>query len=105
MISKKQKKIMIYFLMLIYTYIFIKSNVFGKEKNLFTVDVPSAVVIDSETGRILYEQNAHEKRAMASLTKVMTSILLVENSKLDDIVTVPNEVNWIGGSLMGLKRL
>ncbi len=103
MLSKKQKRIFIYVLMLIYTYIFLSKDVFGAEKNLFKVDVPAAVVIDAETGRVLYEQNKDDKRAMASLTKIMTCILLIENSNLDDIVTVPNEVNWIGGSLMGLR--
>lgn len=103
MISKKQKKRFIYMFMIIYTYIFLKGEVFGADKSLFKVDVPSAVVIEAETGRVLYEQNAKDERAMASLTKIMTCIILIENSNLDDIVTAPNEVNWMGGSVMGLK--
>lgn len=103
MLNKKQRKIIIYTLMLIYTYIFITTNVSGVEKQFMEVDVPSAVVIDAETGRVLYEKNAYEERAMASLTKIMTSILLIENCKEEEIITAPKEVSWIGGSLMGLK--
>ena len=48
----------------------------------------SAVLMDGDTGRILYEKNGHEKRAMASTTKIMTLILTLEYGNLDDIVTV-----------------
>ncbi len=101
--NKKRRRMMTYMLMVIYAYILLSSNVLGSDKNFMKVDVPSAVVIDANTGRVLYEQNAYEQRAMASLTKIMTSILLVENAKLDEMVTAPKEVDWIGGSVMGLK--
>lgn len=101
--NRRKRRMMVYMLMIIYTYILLSSNVLGADKNFMKVDVPSCIVIDADTGRVLYEQNAYETRAMASLTKVMTSILLTENASLDTIVQVPKEVNWIGGSLMGLK--
>lgn len=79
--------------------------VFGAvNKNFMDVQVPAAVVIDSETGRTLYEKNADEKRPMASLTKLMTSILLVENCDMDEMIEVPAEATWIGGSEVGLKK-
>lgn len=40
---------------------------------------------------------------MASLTKIMTSILLVENCDLEEMIDVPKEVAWLGGSTAGLK--
>ena len=48
----------------------------------------SAVLVDGETGRILYEKNANKKMAMASTTKIMTCLVALENSKPDDIVTI-----------------
>lgn len=68
------------------------------------LNVPSAVVIDMESERILFEQNANEKRAMASLTKIMTSILLVESCDLDEQIEIPKEAANIGGSTAGIKK-
>jgi D-alanyl-D-alanine carboxypeptidase len=56
---------------------------------------PNAVVlIDATTGTILYQQNIDAQIMPASTTKVMTCILALENSSLDEIVTVPPEGDW-----------
>lgn len=83
-----------------------KNNVFADSKTKLFVNInsPSAVVIDYETGRVLYNKNAEEKRPMASLTKVMTSIMLVESCSLDEMIEVPSTAAWIGGSTVGLKK-
>lgn len=47
----------------------------------------SAIVMEASTGLILYEKNIHEKRYPASITKIMTALLAIENSSLNDIVT------------------
>ena len=52
------------------------------------VRAKGAVLIEQESGRVLYEQNGYEPLAMASTTKIMTCILALEKGKLDDIVTV-----------------
>jgi serine-type D-Ala-D-Ala carboxypeptidase (penicillin-binding protein 5/6) len=72
--------------------------------NELDVKVPSAIVIDNNTHRVLYEKDAYSKRSIASLTKIMTSIVLLENCELEDIVTVPDKATWIGGSELGLKK-
>lgn len=48
----------------------------------------SAVLMDAETGRILYGKNENAVRPMASTTKIMTCILALENSSLEDTVEV-----------------
>ena len=73
-------------------------------KNFVDIESKYAVVIDSESGRVLYEKNAYDKSAMASLTKIMTSILLCEHCKMDELIEVPAEATWIGGSEVGLKK-
>lgn len=60
--------------------------VFGEEEipqpgNLYAL---SAVLLDGDSGRILYEKNGGEKRPMASTTKIMTCILILENGNLED---------------------
>lgn len=47
----------------------------------------SAILTDATTGQILYEKNAHIKRPIASTTKIMTAILVIEHCQMDDIVT------------------
>lgn len=86
-------------------YLFFNNPVFATSKKEFTdIKVPAAVVMDMESGRILFEKNADEPRKMASLTKIMTSILLVENCNLDELIEVPKEAAAIGGSTVGLKK-
>lgn len=46
----------------------------------------SALLVDAETGQVLYELRADERRPMASTTKMMTAILLIERGNLDDLV-------------------
>lgn len=50
------------------------------------------IVMDIDSGRILYEKNANEKRLIASTTKIMTAIIAIENMKLDKTITVGDEV-------------
>lgn len=52
----------------------------------------AAILIDYDTSEILYEKNSHLKLYPASTTKMMTAILAVENSKLDELVTIDDEV-------------
>lgn len=47
----------------------------------------SAALIDGDSGRILYEKSAHNKVSVASTTKIMTCIIVIENGNLGDMVT------------------
>lgn len=55
----------------------------------------SAILIDAETGQIIYEKNPHEKLHPASTTKILTGILTLENASMDEIVTVDEEVVYL----------
>ena len=61
-------------------------EVFGENEP--EINARSAIVMDFDSGRVLYEKNAWIKRPMASTTKVMTAIVALENGNMDDIVTV-----------------
>ncbi len=74
------------------------------------LDVPgkSAVLMDMTTGKVLYEKNAHEKLAPASVTKVMTMLLIMEaidSGRIgwEDAVTVSEAAAAKGGSQIYLK--
>ena len=52
----------------------------------------STIVMDIPSGRILYQKNPHEKRLIASITKIMTCIVVLENANIDDSIVVGEEV-------------
>lgn len=62
----------------------------------------SAILINSDTGEVIYEQNAREKLPMASTTKIMTALLLCENGDMEKEVIVSDEMLRVEGTSMGL---
>lgn len=73
------------------------------------VAAPSAILMEPNTGKILYEKNANELRPCASITKVMTLLLVMEaidsgKISLDDQVTASAHAASMGGSDIWLKE-
>ncbi|MGN1107855.1 MAG: D-alanyl-D-alanine carboxypeptidase family protein [Oscillospiraceae bacterium] len=64
----------------------------------------SAVLIEAETGTVLYQKNAGERRAMASTTKIMTALLTIEAGDLDREFTVDPLAIRVEGTSMGLQE-
>ena len=62
------------------------------------VSADSVVLMDATTGKILYEKNKDSAYPPASTTKIMTILLVLENSKLDDVVTVSKNAEITDGS-------
>ena len=71
----------------------------------FALDVSakSAVLYEPETETVLFEKNSEEKREIASTTKIMTAVVVLENASLSDIVTVPKVCVGTEGTSMYLK--
>ena len=73
------------------------------------IQAPSACLMEKTTGQVLYEKNAHEHRPIASVTKVMTLLLVMEaldNGAVsrDDIVTASKHAASMGGSQIWLEE-
>ena len=71
-----------------------------------SINAQAAIVMDVDTGDILYEKNAHEQLYPASITKVMTCLLAVENGNVNDELTVSDSVMSQvedGSSAIGLQ--
>ena len=73
------------------------------------ISAPGAVLMDANSGKILYEKNAHEQRPCASITKVMTLTLVMEaldsgKISLDDTVTASAHAASMGGSDIWLEE-
>ena len=66
-----------------------------------------AVIVDANTGTVLYDKNANSKIYPASTSKVMTAIVAMENSKMDDLLTVSQNAlkgQEDNGAHIGLKK-
>ena len=67
----------------------------------------AAILMEADTGIILYAKNIHEKLFPASTTKILTSLLAIENGNLDDMVSFSHEAVFsvpLGGSNMGMDE-
>lgn len=83
------------------------SNIKAEDLNL-AENAKSAILIEASTGEIIYEKNSHEKLVPASMTKMMSMLLIVENIEKgviswDDIVTVSENASSMGGSQILLE--
>jgi D-alanyl-D-alanine carboxypeptidase (penicillin-binding protein 5/6) len=68
------------------------------------VAAASAVLMDAETGAVLFARNHVELRPPASTTKIMTALLILEEGRLDDTVVVTDRAARTGGAGLGLRR-
>ncbi|WP_405354505.1 D-alanyl-D-alanine carboxypeptidase family protein, partial [Ruminococcus sp.] len=74
-----------------------------------TITAPSAVLMEASSGKVLFEKNPHEQRPCASITKVMTMLLVceaIDNGKLslDDTITASAHAASMGGSDIWLEE-
>ena len=97
------KKICLFFILLI-----MPLCVYAEDLNL-APNAKSAILIEASTGEVLYSKNPYEKLAPASMTKMMSLILIMENIekgnlKWNDIVVVSKNAASMGGSQIYLEQ-
>jgi D-alanyl-D-alanine carboxypeptidase len=66
------------------------------------VSARKAILMDAQTGRVIYEKNADSKSLIASTTKIMTALIVCEQCNVLDRVRIPKEAEGIEGSSMYL---
>ncbi|MGF0004143.1 D-alanyl-D-alanine carboxypeptidase family protein [Bacillus altitudinis] len=69
-----------------------------------SVSARSAILIDGQSGRVLFGKDEHEKRRIASITKIMTAVLAIESGKMNDMVKVSKRAIQAEGSSIYLKE-
>lgn len=90
----KCKKIVSIIMAFLYFSLIVNETIYAKSGDAFLplksneLYALSACLMDADSGRVLYDKNADEVRAMASTTKIMTLIVALEYANEDDIVTV-----------------
>lgn len=78
-------------------------EVSAKESKEPKLNAKIGLIFDRASKTILYEKNGQKQVPMASTTKIMTAIVVLENSDLTDIVTIDKKAAGTGGSRLGLK--
>ncbi len=68
------------------------------------VSAKSAILYEPSTKTVLFEKESRERRAIASTTKIMTAVVVLENADIEDVVTVPASCVGIEGTSMYLKE-
>lgn len=81
---------------------------FASGQEQLSISSPSAILIEANTGKVLFEKNAHEPRAPASVTKVFTLVMALEALQqgrvaLDDLVTTSRRAAGMGGTQVFLE--
>ncbi|SKA82292.1 D-alanyl-D-alanine carboxypeptidase (penicillin-binding protein 5/6) [Caloramator quimbayensis] len=88
---------------LFFIIILLSGFAYSPQKNI-NLKCLSAVVIDQDSGRILYSKNENSLLPMASTTKIMTAIVAIERGNLKDTVTISSRASSIKGSVVGYKK-
>lgn len=80
------------------------ANPVSSEEAPVTVSAKACVLMDAQSGAVIYALNPDEKRPMASTTKIMTTLLTLESGDLDSEFVVDSEAIRVEGSSMGLRE-
>ncbi len=106
----------LYSILLLFGFILCLSvNTYGQdtEKQEGQTEIPSelrqlyaqsAVLMDADSGRVLFEKNGYEQKPMASTTKIMTLIVTLENANLDEVVTVSQYAAGMPDVQLGIRK-
>ena len=71
---------------------------------VYSISAQSAILMDTDNNIVLYEKNINEVRSVASISKIMTAILAIESGRMDDKVTIGNEIDKAYGSGIYIRK-
>lgn len=91
------------FLLIIFSFLIAPTTIVAQETSELVIDSEAAVLMDVETGQILYGKNATKKMYPASITKIATAIYAIEKGNLQDQVTVSEQATNVIGTKVYLE--
>lgn len=93
-------------ILLIIIVLFIIYPSFGQDYNISKDDInaTSSILIEANTGQILFDKNIHKKLYPASTTKLLTALLIVKDCNLEDIITVDKDSPFTKGSRIYIEE-
>ena len=95
---KTLRSILSAFLSLLLMSVFPSVHVFGKEARSLAVSAESAVLLEADSGSIVWSKDPTKRLPMASTTKIMSALTAIENGDLDREVHVAAEAVGVEGS-------
>ncbi|CUP34222.1 D-alanyl-D-alanine carboxypeptidase [Clostridium baratii] len=93
---------MLFSLFIFYNLIYIGAN--AANNNPPNINAEAAILIDANTGDVLYSKKGEDKHFPASTTKVLTALITLEHTNLNDVVTIGPNPPFAKGSSIGLKE-
>ena len=79
-------------------------SIFPCQSLAVNTSASAAILVDVDSGRVLYEQNADARMLIASTTKILTALVAIEKGNLSDMVTVSRQAALTEGSAMYLQE-
>ena len=100
----KRRLLFLYFFCSIFilSFLLIPQNTFAS--NEISINAAGAVLIEKSTGRILFSKNKDTQMPMASCTKIVTAITVIDNTDLNNMISIPKQAVGIEGSSIYLKE-
>lgn len=80
-------------------FLFIPLNI-----EAYSTYATSSILMDMDSNNIIYGDNIHNVRSVASISKIMTAVVAIENANLDDVVTIGDEILSAYGSGIYIKQ-
>ncbi len=104
-IGDNVRKAILFFIILVIINTISTNQTFGHpDISTPTLNSEAAIVIESRTGKVLYEQDSNTHMYPASLTKIATAIYAIEKGNIEEIVTVSKKASNTGGSSVYLEE-
>lgn len=104
-----KRVVMIVSILIMFSVSLVPAHIAAEEKETdLAKDAKAALLLERDSGEILYEDNAHEKLPPASMTKIMTLLLVMEALEKEDIklseeITISENASGMGGSQVFLE--
>lgn len=94
-----KKRIILVFLL----FVGLLTSCTNKKAITTSVQATSYIVLEQSNNKILEGFNYYETRSVASISKIMTAIVVIENTNINEVVKVPNDISKVDGSSIYLK--
>ncbi len=88
---------------MIVIFFYMTSSPIHAEEVPFSVSAEAAVLMEAESGRVLYGKKENEPLRIASITKIMTALLAIESGKMDEDVQISKRAEGVEGSTIYLQ--
>lgn len=100
----RRNRLLSAFLAVMTLFLLVFSEFAATKAEALGVSASSAVLIEAESGKVIYEKNPNVRRGMASTTKIMTALVAIESCDLEMRVKIPKEAVGIEGSSLYLTE-